>query len=71
MEPSANANYHQIVELVKTLSPSQWEELKQQIENDTIDQQRDRKSGFGCMKGLILYMADDFNEPLDDFKDYM
>jgi hypothetical protein len=25
----------------------------------------------GCMKGTVLYMSDDFNEPLDDFKDYM
>ena len=25
----------------------------------------------GTMKGLVLYMADDFDEPLEDFKDYM
>jgi len=25
---------------------------------------------FGCMKGKI-WMADDFNAPLEDFKDYM
>ncbi len=25
----------------------------------------------GCMPGLVKYMADDFNEPLEDFKDYM
>ena len=25
---------------------------------------------FGCLKGQI-WMAEDFNEPLDDFKDYM
>ena len=25
----------------------------------------------GCMKGTFLWMSDDFNEPLDDFKDYM
>lgn len=25
----------------------------------------------GCMKGLVVYMADDFNEPLDDFAEYM
>lgn len=22
----------------------------------------------GCMKGLVVYMADDFDAPLDDFK---
>ncbi len=26
---------------------------------------------FGAMKGLVLYMADDFDAPLDDFEDYM
>lgn len=26
---------------------------------------------FGAMKGLVLYMADDFDGPLDDFEDYM
>ena len=25
----------------------------------------------GCMKGTVVWMSDDFNEPLDDFKDYM
>lgn len=27
-------------------------------------------SGFGCLKGKI-WMAPDFDEPLEDFKDYM
>ena len=26
---------------------------------------------FGSGKGLILYMAPDFDEPLEDFKEYM
>ena len=25
----------------------------------------------GCMKGTVIWMSDDFNEPLEDFKDYM
>jgi hypothetical protein len=25
----------------------------------------------GCMKGMFIWMSEDFNEPLDDFKDYM
>ena len=29
-----------------------------------------RAEAFGCMKGQI-WMADDFNAPLDDFKEYM
>ena len=26
---------------------------------------------FGSMKGLVVYIADDFDEPLEDFKEYM
>jgi hypothetical protein len=26
---------------------------------------------FGCMKGMLKYMSNDFNEPLEDFKEYM
>ena len=26
---------------------------------------------FGASKGSLIYMATDFNEPLEDFKDYM
>jgi len=28
------------------------------------------RGGFGCLKGRI-WMSDDFDEPLEDFKDYM
>ncbi len=30
-----------------------------------------RKRNIGGAKGLIVRMDDDFNEPLDDFKDYI
>jgi len=29
------------------------------------------QSGYGSMKGLIKYMSDDFDAPLEDFKEYM
>jgi len=30
-----------------------------------------KKRAFGIGKGTVLYMSPDFNEPLDDLKDYM
>lgn len=30
-----------------------------------------RRRQFGSAKGLIAFMADDFDEPLEDFKEYM
>ena len=31
---------------------------------------KDRSAAFGCLKGKI-HVPDNFNEPLDDFKEYM
>jgi hypothetical protein len=30
-----------------------------------------KKPFFGCMKGMVTWMSDDFNAPLEDFKEYM
>lgn len=37
------------------------------------DGKRDKtpKRRFGSMKGLVEYIADDFDAPLEDFKEYM
>ncbi len=37
---------------------------------DVLPNARKRRK-IGNAKGLILFMADDFDEPLDDFRDYM
>ena len=39
-------------------------------EKRTISPLKKRKSNFGSAKGLII-MGDDFDQPLDDFKEYM
>jgi hypothetical protein len=37
---------------------------------EQADEPREKRAGgFGCLKGQI-WMADDFDAPLDDFKDY-
>jgi hypothetical protein len=38
---------------------------------ESKSKQETRQPIFGSGKGLITYMADDFDEPLEDFKDYM
>ena len=35
-----------------------------------LDSTKDRSAAFGCLKGKIS-VPDNFNEPLDDFKEYM
>ncbi|WP_443946064.1 DUF2281 domain-containing protein [Pedobacter sp. AW1-32] len=32
---------------------------------------KEPKSLYGAAKDTVLYISDDFNEPLDDLKDYM
>ncbi len=39
------------------------------VEKNEKPKRKDRK--FGSMKGLVKYIADDFDAPLEDFKDYM
>lgn len=37
----------------------------------SFQQQPKLKREFGGLKGFVKYMADDFDAPMDDFKDYM
>jgi hypothetical protein len=39
------------------------------VEKNEKPKRKDRK--FGSMKGLVKHIADDFDAPLEDFKDYM
>jgi hypothetical protein len=41
------------------------------IELNGAEQQNKPKRRFGAMKGLVVSIADDFDEPLAEFKDYM
>lgn len=37
----------------------------------TTKSPKKKKRQAGTLKGFLVYMADDFNAPLEDFKDYM
>lgn len=40
-------------------------------ESEDLNIAEEPKSLYGAAKGTILYISDDFNEPLDELKDYM
>ncbi len=68
----------ELIKKIEKLSPelqSKVEETVDQLlveKNDEVEiDDYEIKSGFGGAKGIIIYMADDFDEPLDEFKDYM
>jgi len=46
-------------------------ELEKLIAQLRVNKKPPAKRQFGCMKGLIVSMANDFDAPLDDFKEYM
>ena len=46
-------------------------ELEKLISQLQTNKKPASKRQFGCMKGLVVLMADDFDAPLDDFKEYM
>jgi hypothetical protein len=63
-------------ERIEHLTEAQLKKLNDIFEQEfnadlsETDQPKKRKL-VGSMKGFVTYMADDFNEPLDDFKEYM
>jgi hypothetical protein len=46
-------------------------ELEKLISQLQINKKPASKRQFGCMKGLVVSMAEDFDAPLNDFKEYM
>jgi hypothetical protein len=76
MEIKLDLELKQVINILKQLSESDWEKLKAEIEKEKKEsklpeQSNSGKRKFGSMKGLVVYMADDFDAPLEDFKEYM
>jgi len=46
-------------------------EFPYDFESENPTSVKRNKPEFGCMSGIVKYMATDFNDPIDDFKDYM
>ena len=63
-----------LIRAIDKMPPEQLEDLLKQVKGGkeqkeaVPSQQRPR---FGALKGAVLFMAPDFDEPLEDFKDYM
>lgn len=67
----------ELIEIIKKMPAAQLKEVEDFVlakinadvnPNYVLDEPNGR--GYGSLKGKI-WMSDDFNEPLDDFKDYM
>jgi hypothetical protein len=71
MQLRLNIGFEQVFSLANQLSQSEKEKLISALSR-SIDKSKDRKSErqLGKYQGKIK-IAKDFNEPLDDFNDYM
>ena len=56
---------------IDQLNNKQLREFQEMLSAVLNDSSVSKKRKAGTMKGLVAYMADDFDAPLDDFKDYM
>ena len=70
MELQSASDFDQILTLAKSLPLEEEKKLVEEINNDIKVKSTGQRRP-GDLKGLIIYMADDFDEPLEDFKDYM
>lgn len=62
------------LEKVKNFPPAYQQEVKffiEFLEEKKMGKVGEGKRGFGTGKGLVISMADDFDDPLEDFKEYM
>ncbi|MGB3584982.1 MAG: DUF2281 domain-containing protein [Tunicatimonas sp.] len=57
---------------LKTKIRESIEHLSEELNKKASQLNKPEKRGLvGCMKGVVTYMADDFNEPMEDFREYM
>ena len=66
--PTLELTDEQVIALVEQLSEDQKQRVLAQLARASRTGKRPK---FGSAKNDILYMAPDFDAPLEDFKDYM
>jgi hypothetical protein len=66
--PTLELTDEQVIDLVQQLPEDQKQRILSQLAGSS---RAGKKRKAGSAKNDILYMAPDFDAPLDDFKDYM
>jgi len=62
----------ELLALIEKLPPDSKKEVEDLVETLAIKSRKEARAPreFGSLKDFITYMADDFDAPLEDFKDY-
>ncbi|RMG27627.1 MAG: DUF2281 domain-containing protein [Bacteroidetes bacterium] len=75
MELKVKLEFNQILQLISQLPESQKKQLQSLLAKELAwsnsKKQLAKKRKAGGLKGFVIYMADDFDAPLDDMKPYM
>ena len=72
MELKFNIGFEDLLAILKQLPFDEKVRVKKAIDKDLNSNQANKpKRKAGTMKGLVRYMAPDFDAPCEDFKDYM
>jgi hypothetical protein len=72
MEVKIELSFEQVLKLVNQLPAEDREKLKEEIEKSLSNMKSTKKERtFGLLKGQKFWMSEDFDEPLEEFKDYM
>ena len=63
-----------LIRAIDQMPPERLEELLKQVRRNTTEPEAvppQQQPRFGALEGVVFFMAPDFDEPLQDFKDYM
>lgn len=74
MELTVNVQLDDVLKLIQQAPEEDFAKIQEEVEKRKDSSALPAQTGerqFGTMKGLVKYMAPDFNEPLEDFKEYM
>jgi hypothetical protein len=61
----------QALALLEQLSEEQKKRLLTQLSPTAPERKTEKRMVFGSAKNDILYLAEDFDAPIEDFKEYM
>ncbi|WP_208295573.1 hypothetical protein [Fibrivirga algicola] len=70
MDLTLQIGFSQFVEAIRKLLPEQRKSIRSVLEEDNVPVKNEPRQ-FGSLKGLVTYIADDFDVPLGNFKEYM
>ena len=68
---TTQAKKQEVIAAIEQLEDEQLLEQIQELLTKASETPRKRLREPGFAKGMVTYVADDFDEPLDDMKEYM